>query len=121
MRGSYRSASFTNILQHGGRLLQHVVVPVALDSKPLSLQDGIPYRITRRLSVLTTIYFDDDALLETDKVENELLKGDLPPELILREASITKQPPHRRFSGGRLATHVLCEMADAFGYRSMAW
>ena len=72
-------------------------------------------------SVLTTIDFDDDALLETNKVENELLKRHLPPEFILREPSITEQSPHRRFSVGRLATHVLGEMADAFGDRSMAW
>jgi hypothetical protein len=66
-------------------------------------------------------YFDDNASLEADKVENELLKGNLPPEFILREVSITEQSPHRRFSAGRLATHVLGETADAFGDRSMAW
>jgi hypothetical protein len=110
-----------NVLQNCRRFLQHVVVPVALDPKSLSDQDGIPYGITRRFSVLTTIYFDDNALLETHKVENELLKRDLPPEFVLREASITEQSPHRRFSVGRLATHVPCEMADAFGDGSMAW
>ena len=72
-----------NVLQNGGRPLQHIVVPVPLDSKSLRDQDGIPYRITRRLSVLTAIYFDDDTLLETHKVENEFLKEDLPPEFIL--------------------------------------
>jgi hypothetical protein len=71
--------------------------------------------------VLTTIYFDDNALLETHKVENELLKRHLPPEFILREAPITEPSPHRRFSVGGLATHVLGEMSDAFGNRSMAW
>ena len=70
--------------------------------------------------MLTTVYFDDNAFLEADKVENELLKGELPPEFILRETPITEQSPHRRFSVGRLATHVLGEMADAFGDRSMA-
>ena len=110
-----------NVLQNGGRLLQHVVVPVPLDSKPLSHQDGIPCRITLRQCVLTTVYFDDNAFLEADKVENVLLKGDLPPEFILREASVTEQSPHRRFSVGRLAPHVSGEMADALGDRSMAW
>ena len=101
--------------------MQHVVVPVPLDSKSLSHQDGIPYGITRRFSVLTTIYFDDKALLETDKVENEVLKGDLAAELILREASIAEQSPHRPFRVGGLVAHLLREAAGAFGYRSMAW
>jgi hypothetical protein len=33
---------------------------------------------------------------------------------------ITKQPPHRCFGIGRLPTHPLREIADAFGDRSMA-
>src|SRR2546428_5094278 len=78
-----------DVLQNGGRLLQHVVVPVPLDSKPLAHQDGIPCRITLRRCVLTTVYFDDNAFLEADKVENELPKGHLPPEFKLREAPIT--------------------------------
>ena len=71
--------------------------------------------------MLTTVYFDDNAFLETDKVENELLKGNLPPEFELPEAPITEQSPHRRFRVGRLATHVPGEMADALGDRPMAW
>jgi hypothetical protein len=122
MRGILRLGELCeDVLQNGRRLLQHVVVPVPLDSKSLSHQDGIPCRITRRLSVLTTIYFDDNALLETHKIENELLKRYMPPEFILREASITEQSPHRRFSVGRLTTHIPGEMADALGDRSMAW
>jgi hypothetical protein len=110
-----------NILQNGGRLLQHVVVPVPLDTKSLSHQDGIPCRIAHRRCVLTTVYFDDNAFVEADKVENERLKRDLPPEFEPREASITKQSPHRCFSVGRLATHIPGELADALGDRSMAW
>jgi hypothetical protein len=45
----------------------------------------------------------------------------LSPEFESREAPITEQAPHRRFSVSRLATHVLGEMPDAFGDRSMAW
>jgi hypothetical protein len=71
--------------------------------------------------VLTTTYFDDHALLETHKVENEVLKGDLPTEFILREASITEQSPHRQFRISGLVAHLLGEAADAFGDRSMAW
>ena len=59
-----------NVLQNGGRLLQHIVVPVALNPKSLSNQAGISCCITRRLGMLTAVYFDDDALLEAHEVEN---------------------------------------------------
>jgi hypothetical protein len=71
--------------------------------------------------VLASIDFNDQPLLEANKIENELLKGDLPPKLILREASITEQTPHRQFRIGGLVAHLLCEAADAFGEGSMAW
>ena len=36
--------------------------------------------------MLTTIDFDDEVLLEAHKVENEVLKGDLPAKLEERES-----------------------------------
>ena len=71
--------------------------------------------------MLTTVYLDDNAFLEADKIENEFLKGDLPPEFVLRETSIPKQSPHRQFCISGLVAHLLCELADAFGDRLMAW
>ena len=35
-----------NVLQYGGRLLQHVIVPVPLDSKTLGYQDGVSREVT---------------------------------------------------------------------------
>jgi hypothetical protein len=71
--------------------------------------------------VLTTVYFDDNALLETDEVENEFLKGDLPREFVLLETPVAEQSPHRGFSVGGSATHIPGELADAFGDGTMAW
>jgi len=65
--------------------------------------------------VLTTVYFDDNALLETDEVENEFLKGNLSPEFVPLETPVAEQSPHRGFSVGRLATHVSGELAEALG------
>ena len=112
---------YENILQNGGRPLEHIVVPVPLDAKSLRHQDGIPCCIARRLGVLTTVYFKNDALLETHEVENVVLKRDLPTKFVLCEASIAEQSPHRQFRVGRLAPHLLRETAEAFGDWSMAW
>ena len=108
-----------NILQYGGRLQQHVVVPVTRDTKTCRRQDGISRRVTRRVCMLTTIDFDDEVLFETHEVENEVLKGDLPANLEEREPPAAEQSPHRHFGVGRLAAQLFCEAADALGDRSM--
>ena len=64
-----------NVLQYGGRLLQHVIVPVARDPKTLGHQDNVSRSVTLRAGMLTTIDFDDELLLEAHEVENEVLKG----------------------------------------------
>ena len=71
--------------------------------------------------MLTTIDFDDELLLEAHKVENEILKGDLPAKLEEGEPSAAEQSPHRYFSVGRFATQLFCETADALGGRPMVW
>jgi len=112
---------YENVLQNGGRSLQHIVVPVPLNPKSLSYQAGIPCCITRRLSMLTAVYFNNDALLEAHEVENVVLKGDLSSELVLCKASIAEQSPHRQFRVGGFVPHLLREAADAFGDGPMAW
>jgi len=71
--------------------------------------------------MLTAVYFDDDAFLETHKIENVVLKGDLPSKFVFCEASIAEQTPHRQFGVGGLVAHFLRETAEALGDRSMAW
>src|ERR1700755_1392152 len=60
-----------NVLQYGGRLSQHVIVPVTRDPKTFGHQEGISRCITLGVSMLTTIDFDDELLFETHEVENE--------------------------------------------------
>jgi hypothetical protein len=110
-----------NVLQNGRRLLQDVVVPVTRDPETFGDQDGISRCVTLRRCVLTTIDFDDDAPFETDKIENKALKGDLPTKFEKRKSSMTEQAPHGRFGIRRFATHLLCEIADALGGRTMVW
>jgi hypothetical protein len=65
--------------------------------------------------VLTAIDFDDKALLQTNEIENKVLKGDLATKLEKRKAAVAEQSPHSCFSVGRFVTHLLCEIADALG------
>ena len=71
--------------------------------------------------MLTTVNFDDEAFFEANKVENKALEGSLSSKFEPPEPSVAKQPPHRQFRIGGLVADLLCEAADAFGDRSMAW
>jgi hypothetical protein len=110
-----------NILQNAGRSLQHVIVPVTLDSETFGLQDRFSLHVALRRCVLTTIDFNDEPFFEANEIENKCLKWRLPPKFEEPKASITKQPPHGRFSIGGLVAHFLREIADALGGRSMVW
>jgi hypothetical protein len=110
-----------NVLQYGGGLLQDVIVPVPFDAKTFSYQDGVSRGVTLGISMLTTIDFDDEVLFEAHKVENEILKGDLPTKFEMRQSPAPQQPPHGYFCVSRLAAQLFCESADALGGRSMVW
>src|SRR5258708_1133421 len=110
-----------NVLQYGGRLLQHIIIPVARSSKTFCDQDRVSRRVALGRCVLTTIDFDDEALLEANEIENKALKGDLATKLEERKASVAQQAPHRSLGVGGLAPHLLCEVADALGGRPMVW
>jgi hypothetical protein len=55
------------------------------------------------------------------KSRNKVLKRDLPAKFEVRESPIAEQSPHLCFGVRGLAAHLFCEIADAFGGRSMAW
>ena len=67
--------------------------------------------------MLATVDLDDDPLFKANEIENKVLKWDLPAKFEEREPSIAQQSPHGCFSVGRLAAHLLCEIADALGGR----
>jgi hypothetical protein len=106
-----------NVLQYRHRLLQNVIIPIARDSKTFGRQRGVS--CASRADAACD--FDDEALLEAGEVEDILLKWYLPPEFEPRETPAAEQSPHRCFSVGWLATHLLGEMADALGDRPMVW
>jgi hypothetical protein len=101
--------------------LQHIIVPVTRHSEPLREQYCFPRYVTLGIRVLTAIDFDNETLFETDKIENKILKRNLPTKFELREPAISKQSPHLGFSVRRFSTHLLREIADAFAGWSMAW
>jgi hypothetical protein len=110
-----------DILQNAGWLLQHVVVPVTRDPETFGDQDCVSGCISRGGRVLTAVDLNNEALLEANEIENEVLKGDLSTKFKEREPPVPEQSPHCCFSVGRLVTHRLCEFADAFGGWSMVW
>ena len=71
--------------------------------------------------MLSAVDLDDSAFLEANEVEDEILKRPLPAKLISRKPPVAEQPPHRRFRVSRLAAHIFCEFAEAFGDRPMMW
>jgi hypothetical protein len=101
--------------------LQHIIVPVTRDSKPLGEQYCFPRHVAFGIRVLAAIDFDDETFFKTDKIKNKILKGNLPAKFELREPAISQQSPHLGFSVPRFATHLLGELADAFGGWPMVW
>ena len=79
---------YENVLQNAGRSLQHVIVPVASDSKTFGFQGRFSLDVTLGRCVLTTIDFDDDTFFEANEIENKGLKGHLPPKLEKRKPSV---------------------------------
>jgi len=71
--------------------------------------------------VLTAVDFDDEALLETGEIENEVSKGDLATKFEKRKTSVAKQAPHGRLGIRGFMAHFLGETPDALGGRSMVW
>jgi hypothetical protein len=110
-----------NGLQNAHRLLQYIIVPVTCDLEPFCYQDGFSRLITLGRRVLTTIDFNDEALLEANEIENIALERHLPAEFEKLQPSIAQQSPHGGFGVRRLMAHLLCEIADALRCRTMTW
>ena len=120
--GFYRLGQLCeNILQNSSWLLQYVIVPVAGDPETLGCQKGVPHCVTFRIRMLTTVDFDDEPHFKANKIENQVLKGGLPAELEMGEATVAEQAPHLGLRVGRFLTHLLREVADALGRRAMVW
>ena len=101
--------------------MQYIIVPITRDSKPFTEQHCFPSCVTPGICVLTAIDFDDQMFVETDKIKDKILKGNLPAKLELREPAVSQQSPHFSFSVRGFATHLLGEIAGAFGRWPMVW
>jgi len=69
--------------------------------------------------MLTSVDFNNEALLKADEIKKKARKRDLTAKFEIREAIVAQQFPHTRFGVGGLSPHFLCEIADALGGRSM--
>jgi len=69
--------------------------------------------------MLAAIDLDNQTPIEAHKIKNEALKRNLASKFELQETPVAQQSPHRCFNVRWLATHLLCELSDAFCSGSM--
>ena len=92
-------------VQHGVRLRQHIVVPIAQDA-PTALLEIVHALvvISDGLDMLTSIEFDDNAAFRTRKISNEqsdrMLAAEFPPG----QCAIPQVSPQQSFGIGLIST-----------------
>jgi len=69
--------------------------------------------------MLAAVNFDNDAMVETNKVNDEAINRYLATELETGESAIAQQSPHSGFRFGWRATHLPRETAALFRRRTM--
>jgi hypothetical protein len=98
---------------HGLRVVEHLVIPEAKHSVPLSLEPGCSHGIVGSLViVLASIDLDDESLLQTDEVHNVSTKRVLAAERASLELSLPQPAPQDSFGIG----HVSAKLASSISY-----
>ncbi|CCE08539.1 hypothetical protein BRAS3843_2770021 [Bradyrhizobium sp. STM 3843] len=121
MRGFSRLVQLReDVLFHGRRIVQYVVVPISNDPKSCSFQDRVSLGICLVISMLAAVNLDDQALLKANEIENEVLHGCLTAKLVSLKSAITEQTPHDGLCLSRLTSHRLGEAASPSEGRPMA-
>jgi hypothetical protein len=70
--------------------MQNFVVPESCDRETLRLKPRVARGVRSTFGVLGAVAFDDDAMFETDEIDDEVADGNLAPPLRLREPSIAQ-------------------------------
>jgi hypothetical protein len=96
-----------DIFQNRSRPLKHVIVPITKHTKAFIRQGRISHLIGARLEMLASVYFDNGLPIKADEIENVSLKWDLPAKFEACQTAMAQQPPHRRFSIGRIVPQSL--------------
>ena len=76
--------------------MQNFVVPEPRDRETLRSKPCVAGGVRSTFGVLGAVAFDDDAMFEADKIDDEVADGNLAPPLCLSEPSIAQQTPKRR-------------------------
>jgi hypothetical protein len=92
---------FHDLLEHSVRIPKNVVVPEAQDAKAAFPQVDVACSVSRTISVLASIRFNDEHLLERHEVNNPRPEGYLPAEFCFDELARTKELPELLFCVGR--------------------
>jgi len=86
------------------RPLQDIIIPEPQDAVAFTFQKGIPLYICVRFSMLAAVGFDDEAMLDTQKVGDVRAYGNLPAELHPTQCAIPQTMPEQRLGLRSLAT-----------------
>jgi hypothetical protein len=99
-------------------VFQYVIVPETQYFEPLFLQPGGSIFIfSLEFYVLTTIYFNDYSLVETDEVNYVTAYGFLSSEFQTVESLRAKMLPQQSFSISRLLSEFPSFFSPAFSHR----
>lgn len=71
--------------------------------------------------MLATIDFNDELLLEANKIENVALERNLSAEFEMGELPMTQKLPHGEFCIRRFVPHAPCKAASGFCDVTMVW
>jgi hypothetical protein len=92
-------------VDHHPRARKHLGVPETENPEALRVKPGISCAVGRVFGVLTAIGLDDQARRETGEVGDVAPDRDLPPELAVRQPTVSQKPPQNPLGVGGLMPH----------------
>ena len=107
VRGSFRKGG-GNDLKHAGQIAEHLVIPKSQDPVIVTAEPFIANGVARTTGMLASVYFDNEAGLSTNKVD------DIKTERLLSDEFLTTQParaqtiPELPFRVSRRASQTSC-------------
>ena len=108
-----------DIAKYRSVLLEDIIVPIAKNAKSFSTQKQVPLLIALRFKMMAAVDFNDDLSVETNEIQDVILKWDLSAEFETHETTVPQKLPHGGFSVGRRPTHGFRETAAAFRNQTM--
>lgn len=97
----------SNFLEHPFGILEDFIIPKPQHPKPLRLEPSVPNLVIRTSRVMVSVSFDNDLVLETNKINNVMPKRLL--SFYLHAQGISPQMFPQYFLGIRhIGSHLFC-------------